>query len=138
MGGNLHKEGIGKYYREKLEKIYCSTRKNIPSEIAYPFKNLLFGLEFNLKLYPYSSSDRLRTLINCQKTHYQPNSFAHSLTNLLYWAYWAHPLFLSGFGLRFVTLQVLLIQLFRVFFLQKLQIFPTKRIKKIYQQSLIV
>ena len=65
MGENLHKEGIEKYYRERLEKIYCSTKKNIPSKIAYPFKNLLLGLKFNLKLYAYSSSDRLRTLINC-------------------------------------------------------------------------
>ena len=65
MGENLHKEGIEKYYRERLEKIYCSTRKNIPSEIAYPFKNLLLRLEFNFRLYAYSSSDRLRTLINC-------------------------------------------------------------------------
>ena len=64
MGENLHKEGIEKYYRERLEKIYCSTRKNIPSEIAYPFKNLLLGLEFNLRLYVYSSSDMLRTMIN--------------------------------------------------------------------------
>ena len=98
MGENLHKEGIEKYYRERLEKIYCNTRKNIPSEIAYPLKNLLLGLEFNLRLYAYSSSDRLRTLINCQKTYYQPNSFAYSLTNLLYWAYLANFLFLLGLG----------------------------------------
>ena len=65
MGENLHKEEIEKYYRERLEKIYCSTRKNIPYEIAYPVKNLLLGLEFNLRLYVYSFSDRLRTLINC-------------------------------------------------------------------------
>ena len=65
MGENLHKEGIEKYYRERLEKIYCSTRKNISSKIAYPFKNLLFGHKFNLILYAYSSSNRLRTLINC-------------------------------------------------------------------------
>ena len=65
MGENLHKEGIEKYYRERLEKIYCSTRKNIPFEIAYPFKNLLLGREFNLRLCAYSSSDKLRTLINC-------------------------------------------------------------------------
>ena len=64
MGENLHKEEIEKYYRERLEKIYCSTRKNI-SEITYPFKNLLLGLEFNLRLYVYSSSDKLRILINC-------------------------------------------------------------------------
>ena len=65
MGKNLHKVWIKKYYREKSEKIHCSTRKNITSGIDYPFKNLLLGLEFNLKLYAYSSSDRLRTLINC-------------------------------------------------------------------------
>ena len=65
MGENLHKEEIKKYYRERLEKIYCSTRKNILSEIAYPFKNLLLGRKFNLRLYAYSSSDKLRTLINC-------------------------------------------------------------------------
>ena len=65
MGENLHKEEIEKYYRERLEKIYCSIRKNIPYEIAYPVKNLLLGLEFNLRLYVYSFSDRLRTLINC-------------------------------------------------------------------------
>ena len=39
-----------------------------------------------------SSSDRLITPINCYKTHHQPSSFIHSLTNLLYWAYWAHIL----------------------------------------------
>ena len=65
MGENLHKEGIDKYYKKRLEKIYCSTRKNTPSEIAYPFKNLLLGRKFNLRLYAYSSSDRLRILINC-------------------------------------------------------------------------
>ena len=48
MGENLHKKGIEKYYRERLKKIYCSTRKNITTEIAYPSKNLLLGLEFNL------------------------------------------------------------------------------------------
>ena len=51
MGENLHKGRIKKYYRERLEKIYCSTRKNIPPEIAYPFKNLLLGRKFNLRLY---------------------------------------------------------------------------------------
>ena len=65
MGENFLKGGVRKYYRERLEKIYCGTRKNIPYEIAYPVKNLLLGLEFNLRLYVYSSSDRLRTLINC-------------------------------------------------------------------------
>ena len=38
MEEDLHKEGIEKYYKERLEKIYYSTRKNILSEIAYPFK----------------------------------------------------------------------------------------------------
>ena len=56
MGKNLHKGGIEKYYKERLEKIYCSTRRNIPSEIAYPFKNLLLGRKFNLRLYVYSFS----------------------------------------------------------------------------------
>ena len=65
MGKNLHKGGIEKYYKERLEKIYCSTRRNIPSEIAYPFKNLLLRREFNLRSCAYSSSDMLRTLINC-------------------------------------------------------------------------
>ena len=63
-GEDLHKEGIEKYHKERLEKIYCSTRKNIPSEVVYPFKNLLLRLKFNLRLYAYSSSDRLRILIN--------------------------------------------------------------------------
>ena len=48
MGKNLHKGGIGKYEGERLNKIYCSTGKNKPSEIANPSKNLLLGLEFNL------------------------------------------------------------------------------------------
>ena len=65
MEENLYKKRIEKYYKERVEKIYCSTRKNIPSEIAYPFKNLLLELEFNLRLYAYSSLDKLRTLINC-------------------------------------------------------------------------
>ena len=65
MGEDLYKEGIEKYYQERLEKIYCSIRKNILSKIVYPFKNLLLGRKFNFILYAYSSSDRLRTLINC-------------------------------------------------------------------------
>ena len=65
MGEDLYKEGIEKYYQERLEKIYCSIRKNILSEIVYPFKNLLLRRKFNFRLYAYSSSDRLRTLINC-------------------------------------------------------------------------
>ena len=35
MGKDLHKEEIGKYYQERLEKIYCSIRKNILSEIVF-------------------------------------------------------------------------------------------------------
>ena len=66
MGKDLHKRGDKKKItEEKSEKIHCNTRKNITSEIVYPFKILLLGLEFNLKLYVYSSSDQLRTLINC-------------------------------------------------------------------------
>ena len=59
------RRGIKNIIEENSEKIQCNTRKNITSEIAYPFKNLLLGFEFNLKLYAYSSSDQLRTLINC-------------------------------------------------------------------------
>ena len=33
-GEDLHKEGIEKYDKKRLEKIYCSTRKNIPSEVV--------------------------------------------------------------------------------------------------------
>ena len=65
MGKELHKKGIKNITKKKSEKIHSNTRKNITSEIAYPLKNLLLGLEFNLKLYAYSSSDQLRTLINC-------------------------------------------------------------------------
>ena len=70
-------------------------------------QNLLLGPEIITCLCVLFSSDKPLTSINCCKTFYQPNSFAHFLTNLLYWAYWAHPLFLPGFGQRFVTLQVL-------------------------------
>ena len=65
MGKELHKRGIKNITEKKSEKIHSNTRKNITSEIVYPFKNLLLRLEFNLKLYVYSSSDQLRTLINC-------------------------------------------------------------------------
>ena len=44
MRKDLHKKGIEKYYRENSEKIYCSTRKNITSEIACPIENLLLRL----------------------------------------------------------------------------------------------
>ena len=49
MGKDLHKKRDKKNITdEKSEKIHCNTRKNITSEIAYLFKNLLLGLEFNL------------------------------------------------------------------------------------------
>ena len=90
-----------------------------PLEITISSMNLLLGYHLKWPIHPKtyssdlrlsfdcvsSSSDKLLASNNCCKTHHQPNSFTHSLTNLLYWAYWAHPLFLSGFGLRFVTLQ---------------------------------
>ena len=47
-GENLHKRGIEKYEGKRLNKIYCSTRKNISSEIVNSSKNLLLGLKFNL------------------------------------------------------------------------------------------
>ena len=95
-----------------LSKIHCANRKNTirsnqfiqehtprtPSETTQLFKNLLLGLEFTLWLCVLSSSDRFLIPISCCKTHYQPNSFTHSLTNLLYWAYWAHILFYLGLG----------------------------------------
>ena len=69
-------------------------------------QNLLLGPEIITRFCVLFSSDKFLTSINSCKALYQPNSFAHSLTNLLYWAYWAHPLLLSGFGLRFVTLHL--------------------------------
>ena len=95
-----------------LSKIHCANRKNTirsnqfiqehtprtPSETTQLFKNLLLGLEFTLWLCVLSSSDRFLIPISCCKTHYQPNSFTYSLTNLLYWAYWAHILFYLGLG----------------------------------------
>ena len=66
MGENLHKGRDRKNIRKKIpNKIYCSTGKNKLFEIANPSKNLLFGLEFNLCLCVYSSSDRLKIPINC-------------------------------------------------------------------------
>ena len=47
-GENLHKKRIGKYEGKKLRKIHCSTRTNIPSEIANSSKNLLLELKLNL------------------------------------------------------------------------------------------
>ena len=98
MKENFHKQGIKNYQRRRLNKIYCSTGKNKPSEIAFPSKNLLLGLEFNLRLSVISFSNRLKTPINGQKTHYQPSFLTHSLTNLLYWAYWGCILFHLDLG----------------------------------------
>ena len=95
-----------------MRKIHCSTRKNTirnnhfiheltprtPPEITNLPKNLLLGLEFIIWLCVLSSSDKLLASINCYKTHHQPNSFTHSLTNLLYWAYWTHILFYLGWA----------------------------------------
>ena len=95
-----------------MRKIHCSTRKNTirnnhfiqkftprtPPEITNLLKNLLLGLEFIIWLCVLFSSDKLLASINCCKTHHQLNSFTHSLTNLLYWAYWAHILFYLGLG----------------------------------------
>ena len=81
-----------------MRKIHCSTRMNTSSEIANSSKNLPLGLELSLWLCVLSSLDRLIIPINCCKTHHQPNSFTHSLINLLYWAYWAHILFHLGLG----------------------------------------
>ena len=95
-----------------MRKIHCSTRKNTirnnhfiheltprtSPEITNLLKNLLVGLEFIIWLCVLSSLDKLLASINCCKTHHQPNSFTHSLTNLLYWAYWAHILFYLGLG----------------------------------------
>ena len=95
-----------------MRKNHCSIRKNtirynhfiqertpqISLEMTNLSKNLPLGLEiitWSRVLFP---SDKLLTSNNCCKTLYQPNSFAHSLTNLLYWAYWAHPLLYLGLG----------------------------------------
>ena len=66
MGENLHKGGDGKNSKKKIpNKIYCSSGKNKVSKIANLSKNLLLELKFNLRLYVFSSSDRLKILINC-------------------------------------------------------------------------
>ena len=102
MGKDLHKKGIEKYQRERLEKIYCSTRKNISSEIAYPFKNLLLRCEFNLRLCAYSSSDRLRTLITVRNL--LSAQFFHPLS-YKFIVLGSFPISF-GFGPQFVTLQL--------------------------------
>ena len=95
-----------------LRKNHYSIRKNtirnnhfiqeltprIPLEITNSPKKLALKLEFIIWLCVLFSSDKLLAFINCCKTHHQPNSFTHSLINLLYWAYWAHILFYLGSG----------------------------------------
>ena len=95
-----------------MRKNHCSIRKNtirnnhfiqeltprIPLEMTNSPKNLLLGLKIIIWLCVSFSSDKLLASNNCCKTHHQPNSFTHSLTNLLYWAYWAHILFYLGLG----------------------------------------
>ena len=70
----------------------------ISPEMANLSENLLLGLKIIIWLYVLFSSDKLLASNNCCKTYYQPNSFTHSLTNLLYWTYWAHILFYLGLG----------------------------------------
>ena len=95
-----------------MRKNHCNTRKNtirynhfiqehtprISLEMINSSKNLLFGLKIIIWLCVSFSSDKLLASNNCCKTHHQPNFFTHSLTNLLYWAYWAHILFYLGLG----------------------------------------
>ena len=105
-------KGERKSWGRTLRKNHCSIRKNtirnnhfiqeltprISLEMTNSPKNLLLGLKIIIWLCVSFSSDKLLTSNNCCKTHYQPNSFTHSLTNLLYWVYWAHILFYMGLG----------------------------------------
>ena len=98
MRKNLHKNGIGKDWAERLNKIYCSTGKNKPSEIANPSKNLLLELAFSLWLYVYSSWTDLKPRLTVRKPITSPVLSPTLLQILLYWAYWVHILFLWGLG----------------------------------------
>ena len=122
--------------RKTLKKIHCNTRKNTnrnsqfiqeptprtPSVTTNLSKNLLLGREFIVWLCVLYSSDRLLTPINCCNTHHQPNSVTHSLTNLLYWAYWAHILFYRGLGYDFDLTWSINLYFMNNFKLQKLSI----------------
>ena len=104
---NIKKELL--QYQEEHHQKQPFYLRSYPSDIAENnqfIQKLLLGPEIGTCLCVLFSSDKLLTSINCCKTLYQPNSFAHSLTNLLYRAYWAHPLFLLRFGLRFGTLHI--------------------------------
>ena len=83
-----------------------------PLDTIISSKNLLLGLGINTWLCVLFSSDKLLASVNCCKTFYQPNSLTHSLTNLFVLGLLGPSPFLSGFGLRFVTLQYQLIQIF--------------------------
>ena len=111
-GVKLLEGRIRKYEGKTLRKNHCSIRKNtirnnhfiqeltprIPPGMTNSPKNLLLKFKIIIWLCVLFFSDKLLTFINCCKTHHQPNSFTHSLTNLLYWAYWAHILFSLGMG----------------------------------------
>ena len=62
MRENLYKEEDRKNTKRKKipNKIYCNPGKNKVSKIANPSNNLLLGLKFNLRLYVFSYSDRLK------------------------------------------------------------------------------
>ena len=95
-----------------MRKNHCSIRKNIirnnhfiqeltpriSLEMTNSPKNLLLRLKIIIWLCVSFSSYKLLASNNCCKTHHQPNSFTHSFTNLLYWAYWTHILFYLGLG----------------------------------------
>ena len=77
-----------------------------PLDTIISSKNLLLGLGINTWLCVLFSSDKLLASVNCCKTFYQPNSLTHSLTNLFVLGLLGPSPFLSGFGLRFVSLQL--------------------------------
>ena len=95
-----------------MRKNHCSIRKNtirnnhfiqeltprIPPAMTNSTKNLLLGLKFIIWLCVLFSLAKPLASNNCCKTHHQPNSFIHFLTNLLYWTYWAHILFYLNLG----------------------------------------
>ena len=61
MGENIPKVRDQKSTKKKIpNKIYCNPGKNKVSKIVNPSNNLLLGLKFNLRLYVFSYSDRLK------------------------------------------------------------------------------
>ena len=95
-----------------MRKNHCSIRKNIirnnhfiqeltpriSPAMTNSAKNLLLGHKIIIWLCVLFSSAKPLASNNCCKTHHQPNSFTHSLTNLLYWTYWTHILFYLDLG----------------------------------------